>query len=88
MNNQFDNKLSNGYSSYTIPPTHITFDNCKWTNNYCFDNGGAFGCVTHNLENSLLMIKSFTFNKCHFCKNYCLGNGGSLYLDMNHVHLN
>ncbi|KAK8842650.1 hypothetical protein M9Y10_025510 [Tritrichomonas musculus] len=84
-NNVYSNHYGGGYGSYMIPSQHILFDECEWINNYCSDNGGAFGgVITYNDEDgdSLLMLKSVTFNNCVFILNSALGNGGALYLDM------
>lgn len=83
MNNQFGNELGGGLGSYLIPSCHITFTDCKWSYNYCSDNGGGFGGVLYSKNgNSPLLIKSLTFTGCTFVQNSCLGNGGALYLDM------
>lgn len=81
QDNQFSNELGGGYGSYLIPPNHITFTDCLWKNNYCSDNGGAFGGVLYNIE-TLLELKSLSFINCKFTTNSALGNGGALYINM------
>ncbi|KAK8897816.1 hypothetical protein M9Y10_000044 [Tritrichomonas musculus] len=72
-----NNQFGGGSGASLIPLKKISFENCKWINNYCSGNGGAFQHGNTPETNG----HELKFNDCEFTGNRSPKFGGALSIE-------